>query len=301
MQKKVKAIIPQLNPSQFDNYLFDESISPKNGLYDKFHIEEISFYKKHIKIPVKPHRRSVYFFLFITKGSAIRSKGLTQYSVSEHDFFCLPANQITSIEYLSEDIEGYYCHFDPDIFNMPQLKINIEKDFSFFGYNAVPIIQKVDFKKVLPILNILFAEYKINLQSRKDLIPLYLTLLFKEITLTNSQSNSEVVNASSQLTQKYKNALSHYIYQKKTVHEYADLLAVSPNHLHKSVKKATGKSAHNLLDEMRILEAKVLLHQTELTIAEIAFKIGDFAPTDFSRFFKKHTNLTPKQYRIISI
>jgi transcriptional regulator GlxA family with amidase domain len=63
-------------------------------------------------------------------------------------------------------------------------------------------------------------------------------------------------------------------------------------------KAATGKSAHNLLDEMRVLEAKVLLKQTDLTIGEIAFKIGRFEPSDFSRFFKANTGMTPLKYRL---
>ena len=63
------------------------------------------------------------------------------------------------------------------------------------------------------------------------------------------------------------------------------------------MKVSTGKSAHELLEEMRILEAKVLLKQTDLNIADIAYKLGGFDPSDFSRFFKSLTNLTPKQYR----
>ena len=48
---------------------------------------------------------------------------------------------------------------------------------------------------------------------------------------------------------------------------------------------------------MRILETKVLLKQSELSIGEIAFKVGQFETSDFSRLFKKYTNITPRQYR----
>ena len=104
-------------------------------------------------------------------------------------------------------------------------------------------------------------------------------------------------NAASNLTQRYKILLSEQIYNKKTVIEFAEILAVSPNHLHKCVKTTTGKSAHELLEEMRLLEAKVLLKQTSMRIAEVAFKIGGFEPSDFSRFFKSKTGISPKEYR----
>ncbi|MDZ7899775.1 MAG: helix-turn-helix transcriptional regulator [Arcicella sp.] len=70
--------------------------------------------------------------------------------------------------------------------------------------------------------------------------------------------------------------------------------------MHKCVKATVGKSAHELLEDMRVLEAKVLLKQSTMSIGEIAFKIGKFEPSDFSRFFKSKTNITPKQYRSIN-
>ena len=58
-----------------------------------------------------------------------------------------------------------------------------------------------------------------------------------------------------------------------------------------------GKSAHDVLKEMLLLEAKVLLKQTNLTISEIAYKIGKNEISDFARFFKSQTKMTPSEYR----
>lgn len=69
------------------------------------------------------------------------------------------------------------------------------------------------------------------------------------------------------------------------------------NHLNKCLKKTIGKSAHDLLNEMLLLEAKILLKQSNLKVAEIAFKIGKNEVTDFARFFKSHTGMRPSQSR----
>jgi AraC family transcriptional activator of pobA len=45
------------------------------------------------------------------------------------------------------------------------------------------------------------------------------------------------------------------------------------------------------------MEAKALLRQTSLSVSEIAFKIGKEDPSDFARFFKSKSGLTPSQYR----
>jgi len=63
-------------------------------------------------------------------------------------------------------------------------------------------------------------------------------------------------NSALRITQQYKNALTQYIYEKQSVSGYAEMLCVTPNYLNKCVKSATDKSAHDLLSEMILLEAK---------------------------------------------
>ncbi len=102
------------------------------------------------------------------------------------------------------------------------------------------------------------------------------------------------------MTEQYKNALSQHIYQKQKVTDYAEMLSVTPNHLNKCVKSSTGKSAHDLLSEMLILEAKVLLKQTNMTISEVAYKIGRNEISDFARFFKAQTGMKSSEFRVLS-
>jgi AraC family transcriptional regulator, transcriptional activator of pobA len=289
--------IPIVKPSQFDEYLFANWKAPVFGLYDSFHIERIENYKNYLVLPTPPHRRSVNFFLFITQGKAVRSKGLTKYELNSNQFFFLPAHQITSVELISEDVKGFYCHFLPEIFNQSLIKSDWAKTFPFFQIMENPVLEVEDNQRFIEILETLLLENQRNEPSRFSTIPLNLLLLFTEVQLQGQKHETTIPNAATEITQKYKNALSELIYEKKNVAEFAEYLSISPNHLHKSVKASTGKSAHQLLDEMRILEAKVLLRQSNLSIGEIAFKIGKFDPSDFSRFFKTHTNLTPNQYR----
>lgn len=289
--------IPVVSPSDFDDYLFSNWKAPVYNLYEKFHIERIENYKNYLILPTPPHRRSVNFFLFITKGKAVRSKGLTKYELKNNHFFFLPADQITSVELISNDVEGFYCHFLPEIFNQSLIKSDWVKTFSFFQITGNPVVEVEENQRFVKILETLLSEYRTNEPQRFSLIPLNILLLFTEVQLLGHQQENSIANVAANITQRYKNALSELVYEKKNVAEFAEYLSVSPNHLHKSVKATTGKSAHQLLDDMRILEAKVLLRQTKLSIGEISFKIAKLDPSDFSRFFKKNTKLTPNQYR----
>lgn len=286
--------IPVINPSQFDDYLFKDWKAPVFDLYEKFHISRVEHYRTHIKLPTPPHRRSVYFFLFLTKGRAIRSKGLNQYGVTPHTAFCLAADQITSFDYLSKDAEGFYCHFLPEILNHRNLKVDAVNDFPYFKYTHEPLLSIADSSRIVQLLHILESDYQ---SSRTEMLPVYLFSILKEFNIQGNTSGSPGKDAATLLTQRYKSALSQFIGTKKRVAEYADYLSVTPNYLHKCVKATTGKTAHALMDEMRSLEAMVLLKQTNLSIAEIASKVGKEDPSDFSRFFKSQTKLTPNQYR----
>jgi AraC family transcriptional regulator, transcriptional activator of pobA len=290
--------IPALKPSEFDAYIFDNWKPEVSGFYDSFHIERIENYSQHLKLPLQPHRRSVYFFLYVLEGSAKRSKGLTDFEINANSFFCLPADQITSLSYVSNDIKGYYCHFLPEIFNQALLQTSLIKDFIFFKITGYPIIEVKNSQRFITLLNLLEEEYHLNDKSRFDLIPIYLTSIFKELELQSFQDVPKRNSAAQYLTERYKDRLTENIQSLKSVSDYAELLSVSPNHLHKCVKKTTGKTAQMLLNEMRILESKVLLKQSHLSVAEIAFRVGKSDPSDFSRFFKIHTGITPKQYRI---
>ncbi|OYU93701.1 MAG: AraC family transcriptional regulator [Bacteroidetes bacterium B1(2017)] len=286
--------IPTVKPSEFDDYLFANWKAPVTSLYENFHVSRIEDYKNHLKLPTPPHRRSVYFFLFITNGQVVRRKDLTKFELKRDSCFCLSADQITSIDFVSQDATGFYMHFLPEIFNHPNLKVDLIKDFPFFSNWNEPHFEINDDKKIKNLFEMLIKEH---LNENKEVLPFYLMTLLSEIKNLAQINQNKKQDASSILTYKYKNALSEFIYSKKTLSEYADYLSVTPNHLLKCVKNTTGKTAHELLDEMRILESKVLLKQTDKSISEIADAIGKEDPSDFSRFFKLKTGQTPNQYR----
>ncbi len=289
--------IKVLQPTQFDDHLYNDWKPWYTDSHNEFHIARIETYKDHIKIPMDPHRRSVCFFLFITEGKVIRSKGLSKYEVLPNNFFFLPADQITSIESFSPDVKGFYCHFTPEIFNNHYIKNAPKIEFPFFQITANPVVPVAIVDRVIQLLEILEKEYKEDVKEHFSLRPIYLLALLTEVSFQMESGPKQNNNAATLLTQRYKDALSSMIYEKKTVLEFSDHLKVTANHLNKSVKSVTGKSAHDLMDEMRLLEAKVLLRQTSLSIGDIAFKMGQLEPSVFSRFFKSKTNMTPQQFR----
>ncbi len=264
-----------------------------------FHINKIEDARSKIQFPLPPHRKVVYDFIFLTRGSTLRSKALNPYSIGENTFFFLPAYQITHHEFMSEDAEGYFCHFNFDMLTNHLPQHNILRDFPFLQFIGNPIIQ-IDPSVTPFIFNILkrleFA-YLEDETAHFDIFAIYLLTLFTEVQRFYNPIASGKKNTALMITQNFKDALSRHIYQKQKVVDYAELLNVSPNHLNKCIKAATGQSAQDILNDMIILEAKVLLKQTDMQISEIAYKLSQQNHSDFSRFFKNKTGMTPKEYK----
>jgi AraC-like DNA-binding protein len=82
-----------------------------------------------------------------------------------------------------------------------------------------------------------------------------------------------------------------------TVEEYAKLLHVSADHLSAEVKARTGRNARDLIAERIVIEAKHLLTYSELTVSQIAGQLGFPEPTHFTRFFKRHVDASPVDFR----
>jgi len=297
MSSPKKKAIPNLQTNQLDDYLFGSWKPTVSGIFDSFHIVRIKDYRHRVSFPVSPHRRTAYFFFFLTAGSAKRSKNLSEYDLRANDFYCLPANQITAMEYMSADSRGFYCHFHPEIFNQQQLRVDIERDFPFFDITAEPVVKIGEAQHFIRLLELLHEEYLRNETLRANIISLHLVTLLNEVKLASDVRHNVVSNAAFRLTQRYKNLLSEGVEHLRRVIDCAKLLEVSPNHLNKCVKETTGKSAHELLVEMRVLQAKVMLKQTDYPIKEIAFRVGGFESSDFTKFFKKSAGVSPSTYR----
>ena len=99
------------------------------------------------------------------------------------------------------------------------------------------------------------------------------------------------------ITQKFEILVDKMYVDTKNVGDYAEELNITPNYLTTTVKKLTGKSAKDIIQERLLVESKSLLKFSGLDIGEIAYRLNFQEPTHFTRFFKKLSGLTPNQFR----
>lgn len=78
---------------------------------------------------------------------------------------------------------------------------------------------------------------------------------------------------------------------------YADKLCLTTKHLSEVVKKASKKSANDWINEYVLLESKALLKSTTMTIQQISYELNFPSQSFFSKYFKQHVGISPKEYR----
>ncbi|GAB2583439.1 helix-turn-helix domain-containing protein [Spirosoma areae] len=266
--------------------------------YQAFHINRLEGVRPHISGKQFPYRKTVTEFLLVTQGSTVRAKGIDRHEISANTFFFVPAYQIRTAESMSNDIRGFFCHFQTDIFKNCFLQNDVLDEFPFLQYIGNPLIRVPDeaMPRIMHLMERLEAEYQNTNPNEFKLFATYLLALFFELNRFIGL-DAKTKDAASLLTQQYKNALMQHIYDIHTIAGYAAHLSVSQTYLNRCLQTTMGKTAHDMLNEMLLLEAKTLLKQTALSISEIAYKIGKQDHSDFSRFFKHHTGSTPKEFR----
>ncbi|MER6484861.1 AraC family transcriptional regulator [Streptomyces virginiae] len=82
-----------------------------------------------------------------------------------------------------------------------------------------------------------------------------------------------------------------------SVRECAERLGVTPGHLARAVRAATGRSPGRLLNEARAYQAQRLLAHTELPVRQVAARVGFADPAYFCRFFRRETGTSPGEFR----
>ncbi|MGK5078746.1 helix-turn-helix domain-containing protein [Janthinobacterium sp. HLX7-2] len=79
---------------------------------------------------------------------------------------------------------------------------------------------------------------------------------------------------------------------------YAQCIGITATHLNPIARGHAGKSALELIHERVLLEAKRNLAYTSMTINVLSYALGFAEPAYFARFFKRHTGVTPKDFRM---
>lgn len=267
----------------------------KHGLNKRF-IVKISDVLDDIRLETNfPHRHNFYMICLIIKGSGTHVIDFEKIAIKANRLFFLKPEQVHFWEVQPKSelaVVQFSENFMTELFNViniPSINTSFESFIDLQPENAslfFEIIKKIEYENVQNKLN----STKI-IQANIFILLSEIERLIKSDLIQRTKSNKYIILDS------FKNLLNKKRKELTSVNEYANLLSITPNYLNIIVKETTGLTANELIQKRIILEAKRLLINIHLDIAQIAFELGFKDASYFARFFKRSTGLSPTQFR----
>lgn len=247
-------------------------------------------------------------FLKQTKSCNIKY-GRRFYDYQEGTIVCFAPGQTIYVETLEDEIDPsvYGIIFHPDLIRGTSLGKNI-KNYTFFSYAVNEALHLSDQEKgiVMDCLEKISIELEHGIDKHsKSLIAMNIELLlnycmrfYERQFITRSDINKDALT-------KFEQLLDDYFQTKQPMQEglpsvkyFADKICLSSNYFGDMIKKETGSTPQEHIQEKVIELAKGHIVETDETVSQIAYALGFQYPQHLSRLFKKRVGCTPNEYRL---
>jgi AraC family transcriptional regulator, transcriptional activator of pobA len=282
----LKAVKPTDNFPVFGIQEFQPDLQQQNEL--QFHLIQGN---QHIE---KAHKHDFFMLLLFEKGSGTHTIDFKQYEVGDHQLHLLFPGQVHSWA-LGENTIAYQLMVSRPVFDM----FSSSLELTFVLYQRQPVLDlppetfsklQYEFQAIQAELSITPVHWDIvNLRNR----------LIAQLVSREAESRHDYLKVFRAVPalMRYHQLVDEYFKVQKTVAFYADQLHISANYLNILCKRHLQVPALFLIHNRIVLEAKRLLHASEMPVKEIAFDLGFSDLAHFSNFFKSKTGVSPRSFR----
>lgn len=249
-----------------------------------------------------PFRTDNYGLLIVRQGQLNILLNLISYTIQKNEIIALTPQTVFHLQDYSEDLEIAALSFTADFIFKNSYKIVEIDAFSFLVNYHIPKL-KLSSKDVKLFVNLFqIIKEKNNdktlfwneiITNSFGVIMYYYTAKFKE-----SYPNLEIKRTRyEELTFRFLKLLNENFKEERSVQFYADILCVTPGHLSKILKEVSGRTVSQLINEIVVMEAKIMLGNHKLTVAQVANELQFSDQSFFGKYFKKHTGFSPSKFR----
>ncbi|CAM5189850.1 AraC family transcriptional activator of pobA OS=Castellaniella defragrans OX=75697 GN=HNR28_001903 PE=4 SV=1 [Castellaniella defragrans] len=284
--------------------------NPEYGLYatsgldhwvDSVHIEFIPTRSSLNHWVIRPHfHKSFIQILYLTRGGGEIGFGKDRFTVQapcilsipeqiEHSFHFSPQVDgpvITAVQHVLERIIGAA---DPDMLGVLREPFSIE----FEQDDPAP-------RTLEPLFDAILKEFLSHQVAQPGICMSLLAALVMRIgRIRHSQGLTLEAGSTrkAQLVQRFRELVDEAYCEHRALGAYAGKLGVTVGHLTRLCREVLGMSASAVINERLVHEASRDLVYTSDAVKLLAWKLGFDDEVYFSRFFKKHTGLSPVQFR----
>lgn len=252
-----------------------------------------------------PYRRRDFFKIMLVKGQGEIHFADRRATVCRQALTFSNPQIPYKWENLDKIREGVYCIFNQQLFH----QFGALQHYEVFRPDGQHFFELGDAEaeQVAAIFHRMEKEFQSDYKYKYDVIRnlVYELIHFGLKIHPVLQSEARTINASHRISALFLELLErqfpideyHRTIHLRTAADFAGQLNIHVNHLNRAVREHLNKTTTQVVAGRLIQEAKILLHQSKWSVAEIAYALGFTEATHFNNFFKKHTGSTPTQFR----
>lgn len=282
--------------NQFREYTFKEEVESVG--FEIMKLSQFFTEQKFDEIAI-PHKIHFYLILFITEGIGEHVIDFKTYKYGKGSILFVEQNQVHAWK-KAENVKGFLVLFTQEYLFNNQVKF---QDISYsFPYNNSlydPIIKLSEehYEPFHALISYLFLEYYLedSLVKQEILQNLLRTTLLK-IRSYPTKEHKDIDSEDKDLFIRFQKLLEKRVHLTRNATDYCTELNVPYRKLNQTCKTLTNKTIKQFIDELLIIKAKRLLSEKDNNISQTAYSIGFNEVTNFTKFFKKHSNQTPKSF-----
>jgi len=238
--------------------------------------------------------------------------GCNYYDYQEGTLVFLSPGQVIDVANKTDLYQplGHGLVFHPDLIKGTSLAKSLN-EYSFFNYNTNEALHLSEKERKIVFDCFSKIEYELQqsvdkhskklIASNIELFLNYCERFYDRQFITRETVNKGVLERFEEQLNGYFDSDAPTELGIPTVALFADRLNLSANYFGDLIKKETGKTAQEYIQNKLIDLAKEKIFDTSKTINEIAFELGFKYPQHFSRLFKNRVGFTPNEYRNVNL
>jgi len=247
--------------------------------------------------------RSAHFSIHLNLGEPIAFKyNLINYTVAKNSLFIIHPGIIHALK-KADHLATITLGFTQVFLATSMLHKKHAEALGFLSAQSNPLYQLTD-KEAETLLPMMLYLKNVVTDSdhpfKEDMLHHGFNLFMLEAAALAKKYRGNIETGMSRqedILLSFMKELSAHFKEERSVQYYADALFITPKHLTKTVKELTTKTCGEFIDEMVIAEAKILLGDLSYTVGQVADELHFSDQFFFSKFFKRRTGLSPKEYK----
>ncbi len=247
------------------------------------------------------HKIGFFHILLITGGKGAHTIDFTDYPYAKGTLLTVRKDQVHRF-FKSTDAKGHILLFTEDFLASHFSKTEVLRSFQLFNeLLSSPKLElnQSDFQEILDLVLQIESEYKEHEDEFSiGIIRSALHMLVIKLFRIKARKGNKLVKRKylPEFLQ-FQKLVEEKGFETRKASDYAQLMNCTTKTLNNFCRAIVDKSAKAVIDEIVITQIKRLLINTPLSITEIAYAAGFNEPTNFYKYFKKHSNSSPEVFR----